>query len=169
MQLPYMATQSLAIRSAKLALVATFALSILAGFTAEGLVNSQTWGGDLSYASGALVSVTQSSALFMYEGGLWVWVHLSDLGATAHFGIGQFYFGELIMASILIPVVVYISSATFPGAITAASNVTETAWSTTTKTLWNNVYPLMVVVSALMLPLTWIILPFATMGGRAYA
>ena len=137
----------------KAALLACIAVSVAFGWFATNMVSVQ----NLSIAESSVSTITNQATYIGTNA-----ISFVASSSTASFAkIGQFYFGELILASVLVPVVIYIASSTFPGAITAASNANESGWSTTNKTLWNNVFPLMAVVSAILLPISWIILPFA--------
>ena len=145
-------------RVSSIALISLVCL-VAFGFFAANMVSVQT----LSIAENSVSTVSTSIAYFGSQAIGFVAQSSSALiGLPA---VGQFYFGELILASVLVPVVIYIASATFPGAITAASNANESGWSSTNKTLWNNVFPLMAVVAAILLPIAWVVLPLA--GGMA--
>lgn len=137
----------------KAALLVTLAMAVSFGWFASNMVNVQ----QLSIAESSVSTISNSVTYIGTNA-----ISFVASSSTASFAkIGQFYFGELILASVLVPVVIYIASSTFPGAISAASNANESGWSATNKTLWNNVFPLMAVVSAILLPISWIILPFA--------
>ena len=149
---------SLVSRNGKLNATALVTLAALVsfGFFATNMVSVQ----NLSIAENSVSTVSTNAITYIGSNAV-SFVAASDKGLMSIPQIGQFYFGELILASVLVPVVIYIASSTFPGAISAASNANESGWSATNKTLWNNVFPLMAVVSAILLPISWIILPFA--------
>lgn len=154
---------TLATKNSRISALALVSLACLVAF--GGFANSMVSVQNISIAENSISTISQS-VTYLADGAIVNFIHSSD-GLGIPTGVGQFYFGELILAAVLIPVVIYIASSTFPGAISAASNANETGWSSTNKTLWNNVFPLMAVVSAILLPIAWIILPFSgAVSGR---
>ena len=144
---------SRSIRASKTALISALAVAICAVFFTANFAVLQT------YNYSPVAQAASQTETFFAASGQWVLVGITHNMPMPR--VGLFHFGELVLASVLIPVVIYISSSTFPGAISAATNINTTGWSTTNKNLWLNVYPLIAIVTAIMIPLTFIILPFA--------
>ena len=159
MQTTFAFQPSRSVRTSKAALISALAIAIAATFFVANFAILQT------YNYSPVAQVTSQSSTYIAQAGNFVLIGITHNLPMPR--VGLFHFGELILASVLIPVVIYISAATFPGAISAASNVNTTGWSTTNKSLWLNVYPLIAIVTAIMIPLTFIILPFAGEHARS--